>query len=234
MDFVKWLWPIAEKSFSLLVAVAAILIAGKWAWVRLDALRNSINLYPSPETLRRHRFFAVMRNAVATQIPNLPIQEEMRRLVFRDFLAIKFRVFKIRLGKWLDENVRSLDSMTPVELESSLMDVVTTAIKEYEEAALKEGIPEVVVAKFRDWHACCVASVVELIASTCHSDWHKNNTAKVAVVFDTLLVAFHRTLADARRTLYTLNGELDGVVYKGVVSQRRQLAGSVKRRCPYE
>lgn len=164
--------------------------------------------------LTRHPFFASMQHSVKYRIPHLDIAEPCRKLICRDLLKIKFTVFLRNIQDFLQHG--DLNSMSVEHFHESAVMVVSTSVVEYEQQMREAGIPEVVIDRFGHWHQNTLELIMGLIENASNSRFYRDNNARMVAILDWLQAAFQITLLDAEKTLTSLNGELDGIVYKGM------------------
>ena len=198
-----------------LIITAIVLYAGlRYLNMRLKRLEEK----PLP-CLERHHFFSVMERALKVTIPQMDIAEPGRALLARDFLRFKVESFSTKMLEFVRRP--SLNDFPPEAFSSQISEVLSQCIQDYEERARREGIPEIYLRKFGEWHKQTVDMTLAYIdvLSQCEAQYHQNYE-RLASVLSWLEVAFQWTFVDAEKTLASLNGELDGVVYKGITIQR--------------
>jgi hypothetical protein len=174
----------------------------------------------TPYGLKNHMFFPKMRYSLTMVIPNLPIKEPLRRAIFRDFLTIMYGVFLEGIENFVVAG--DVNQLSSEAFESSFSNLMVRCIQEYESKAKKAGIPVVVLERFSSWHESTINSMMAFISSVSVSPWHLDNYRRMVIILDYLIIAFHETLLDAERTLDKLNGELDTLVYNGILSSKMQ------------
>lgn len=168
-----------------------------------------------------HPFFGSMDLYLRTKVLTLQFPEKGREAIFKDFLKFKFEVFINNTQEWLMKNLKELNTMDSHTLKNSIMILVAESVREYEQKAKDNGIPDIVLHKFRKFHDPQVEQVRQAIDNICDCEWlmATNNIERVAFIFQTLERAFEWTLINAELTLSDINGDLDGLVYKGITVQ---------------
>lgn len=164
--------------------------------------------------LIRHPFFPAMRYAVKYRIPHLDIVEPCRKLIFRDLLRIKFTVFLDNVYAFTSR--QDLNEISVEHFHEAVLTAVSVSIAEYEQKMREAGIPDIVIDRFGRWHQNTVDLIMELIENASNSRFYRDNNSRMIAILDWLQAAFQITLLDAEKTLGSLNGELDGIIYKGV------------------
>ena len=190
----------------------------------LMAYKHKVNCqcqdrHKAPDLLS-HPYFGTMELYLKTKVLTLCLPEKGREAIFRDFLKYKFNVFITNVYTWLVKNVGHLDDMSSESLYNEMLILVASSISEYENMALSSGIPEIVLEKFRKFHSEHVDSVTTGVYNICQCEWIvASNTEKVGFILNSLMNTFDATLVDAEVVLCDINGELDGIVYKGIEVQ---------------
>lgn len=179
-----------------------------------------------PEDLVAHRLFGYMRLALVTRIPNLPITDPGRRLVFTDLLDIIFHVVSSKYLEWLRRNLRMIHDMRPDVLASEQLSLVGEIVEEYERQAENYGIPSVVLSRFRFWNGPRLEHLRAEITLVCESEWIDGSTERMGYLLSVVEQLMKATMFDAERTLTNLNGSLTGLTYKGVAVGPCDLRGA--------
>ena len=187
----------------------AVALMGAGLWKRRKKAKSE-----EAAPLLEHPFFGSMRFALAQKIPHLPITKPMRRAVFQDLLRIKLEVWLDRTRIWAsDVN----DEQTLQGFEAGVYHYLATTIRDYEAQILLDGIPPIALKLFREWHEPAVSHVLDFVREVCRCSFYETNQERAAVILTALDMALCWTLVDAGRALTSLNGQLDGVIYKGLI-----------------
>jgi hypothetical protein len=203
--------------FGSIVLVFGTIFMAMWLHSYWNRTNKAQHDHPKASDLLNHPFFGTMEFYMKTKVLGLSLPEKGREAIFRDFLKIKFHVFTTNVYSWLLKYQATLDSMTPEALHNEMLKLLAESVFEYEEQAFHSGIPQIVVDKFRQFHNPHVDSVVSGIYNICQCEWIiSTNTEKLGFILNSLTNAFDTTLVDAEVVLCDINGELDGIVYKGI------------------
>jgi hypothetical protein len=97
-----------------------------------------------------------------------------------------------------------------------MLESVNNIVRKYEQKALQDEIPQIVIDRFNEWHSERIKQTFEVINDVCYDDIYSTNTMKTKIIFDYILVIVNWTIADAKKTLINLNGELNKITYKGI------------------
>lgn len=170
----------------------------------------------SPEDLVAHRLFGYLRLARASMIPNLPIRDAGRRLVFTDLLDVKCRVVADLFQAWLKKHLPALESMHPDTLAYEQLNLIGEIVEAYEAEVRRMGMPPAVLEKFRYWHGPRIAHLRSEVTMVCESEWISDVPQRIGFILSVVEQVMKATVFDAEKTLNSLNGALTGHVYKGV------------------
>ena len=171
--------------------------------------------------LINHAFFRIVQRMINYEILHLEIKEPLRKAIFTDFLLFKFTVTQDKVKAFI--NNKDFADMPADAFHNHLYNLETEIIQDYEAMARKNGIPEVVINKFNRWHTDKADVIYQFINDICDgNDWYVSNTVKFYSFLNQMVSILDVILIDARKTLISLNGELDKVVYKGIVADRTQ------------
>ena len=166
-----------------------------------------------------HSFFRSVQKMMNYEIQHIEIKERLRRAIFRDFLLIIFTVYHDKIRSFVTSG--NMDQMSSELFHSKLHSLVTEIIQEYERIAIKEKIPDVVVAKFNKWHRDKTEVMYRFVDDVCEADdWYVSNSVKFYSFLNQMTSILDLTLIDSRKTLIHLNGELDKIEYKGIISEK--------------
>ena len=168
-----------------------------------------------PSDLKYHPFFAHMRRIIFSDIEELRIRDLGRRLLFRDLLLIKFKTILKHTELLLDAGVKDWDKD---KLYAKLCQSLDNARSEYQAESLRHGIPEVVVAKVDKVHLETMQTIYHHIEAACRAPIFDSTAERLyaclSVLDSNICVGM---VVGATNTLSSLNGELSGVEYRGIL-----------------
>lgn len=169
------------------------------------------------EDLRLHPLWLYIDTSLLTTLRNLPVKEPGRKLVAQDFLQIKFKAVRDALRPIaLQDDLRDLSG---TELAGQIITALNKAIVAYEDEAAATRIPSLFLQRFQALHSPEVIRLQEHIEYLAVSDWLPDNFVKMAVILQEVQSVLRRTVLDCERTLGTINGQLNGYVYRGITIQ---------------
>lgn len=170
--------------------------------------------------LLKHSFFRSIQKMINYEIHHLDIKERLRRAVFRDFLLIVFTIIHDNIRIFISSG--DMDKMSSEEFHDKLFQLVDKFVQDYERTAKNQGIPDVIIEKFNIWNKDQVEMIYKFINDICEADdWYTTNSIKFYSFLNQMTSILDITLIHARKTLISLNGELDRVVYNGIRSSNK-------------
>ena len=135
-----------------------------------------------------------------------------RTEIFKDMLRTKYT-------KWHDSTKQlmmceCLPKLTSTELHTKVISSIMLFVDDYEKSWKDEGIPEIVISRFKEWHEQHTTILVSAISSICVGQCFNTNEEKLNAVLEIHKALIILTVLDAENTLGNLNGELSGLKYK--------------------
>lgn len=181
---------------SLIGAVTTLttFILGRWT-----VKRNEYDL-------TKHPLFERLRYMREIMVPRLDVGHEKKTECTRKFLTIKLETFERGMKAW---------AANPEPMMSGdVVGVITSLVREYEDRATRDGVPEVFVQRFADHHMQVVESTIDALSSIADSGMYSQKE-KQAAALDILLYAFTLTIYSAEEAIGSLNGQLEKALEKG-------------------
>ena len=179
--------------------------------IRTDMIDNHNN--DSIKSLLQHPFFCNIDNIIFLKIPNIDLGDAGRTRIFQDILSIQFKI----ILKNLREAIQT-ESITEDNFLDKNLEILRNSIAEYEKEWVNYGIPEIVIKKYKDWIFDRYEHIFNSLQSISkNSKIFDTLCLKQYVVLDNYASVLYMTTLDAEDVLSTLNGELTGVEYKGIV-----------------
>ncbi len=147
------------------------------------------------------------------KIDSLEMAEYGRTKIFRDLLHHKFDAYDRKLTTI--ENSDGFAKLSRRELFSSFVTYMHDIVDDYEINAKADGIPSVVIAKYKQWHSKSLDFTLKSAELITQSPIYNTNEDIMSAIYLLNISLLELTIAEAEKTLSDLNGELTGVVYKG-------------------
>lgn len=155
--------------------------------------------------LNMHPFWSRMNYYINSKMPNMHFKNELRRKLMIKAMTIKFEVAVNQLRNFV--NRKDFDDIAAVCL-------INNIILEYKTKWRAEGIPEIFIYKFHNYHNKKVASIVDYLEFICTSNFYENDIDKKVAILDGMLHVFQWTVIDLERADAAMNGTLDGELAK--------------------
>lgn len=183
----EWIFKLAEK-------LIEFLIKRKWRVV-------------SPTN---HRFFSEASRLRKYVIPYMKLEhngkyDEGRTMIFRDMLDIKFRIWSEYILKVVSQKHCKKDD---------ILNAIDKLVDDYNKERIVSDIPKIVASKFNEWHKEHAKILIQAIHDVCDSKNFNSEKEKLNAILYMHLNLLSITRVDAEKTLWSLNGEISGLVYK--------------------
>jgi hypothetical protein len=148
------------------------------------------------------------------KIQNIYLRDLGRREIFRDIIQIRYQIMKKHIVA-LDTNVTN--DLSSAATYSMVTQCLHDWIEESEYSAIQRGIPQPVVEKYRKWSSKNTEFALKAIEMVCFSTAYGDNEKRMDAIYSLFTAMLELTIAEAERSLNELNGELNGIEYKGHV-----------------
>ena len=147
------------------------------------------------------------------KIDSLEMSEYGRTKIFRDLLHYKFESFDECL---IDiEEMDGFETLGRRELYTAVVKRMHDIVEDYETKAKAEGIPSIVIAKYKQWHSSSLDYTLKSAELITQSPIYKTNYDIMNAIYLLNISLLELTIAEAEKILSDLNGELTGLNYKG-------------------
>jgi hypothetical protein len=209
----------ASHGWVALILSIVAMFAYKWfsAWLDLWLIRKKAkkeNAIKNDTDIKFHPFFANTQYHLMVEIPNLEIMPDMpiRQKVFKDLIYIKM---KTMYDICKDFSELNMEEWRKEEWVNNAKIYINKMVVEYELRARQEGIPDIVIQKYKNWSLHEIDLIYEYVGMLGGSALYTNNRERTNTFLLIMNLMLVTTLGDAERTLDELNGELTGKEYKG-------------------
>ena len=151
------------------------------------------------------------------------LENKGKEVVFKEILVNHMDIYQKHL-KLLCESLdlnRIKDSnelySKSVELVGNILtDLRTFYLKDNKFTSEEIKVLSIVMSKYNQWNYDREREIINRIQEVCGSAFYPDLYSKAVTVFDTFLFAMNDTVADANKTLNSINGDLKGLKFKGV------------------
>lgn len=158
-----------------------------------------------------HPIFNDIRYYRDVKVPACHIGGPVRTIVFRDCLKIYYEVCLQVIEEITEKEITNSNFLTINR------EIVTDFLLRLKEALRNNEIPEKVIEKFCDWCGKRNEHLLNVISDIDSSSIIDLVVEKEYMVLSTIREIAYFVLLDAEKTLKTLNGELSGTKYKGLI-----------------
>lgn len=213
--FIQWLKPSGVS-----VGKVKVLFGRKNKTEEVEKEEETVQVECSDSrlTLLNHKYFKLMETAQTSGALLLANQSDnpVKNAINMAFLVnCKFKVFADGILDFVKEQEKS-NGATLYKI-SGLIGELTNKYEHMSETLtifLPDGrnivgVPECYMIKFNNWHSehvnVCLDGINETLSDKIYDDWYD----QLRSILDYLHIAFKLTLIDAKRTLNSLNGDLD-------------------------
>lgn len=162
------------------------------------------------------------------RLKKLDIVCDKRRLIFVDFTMIRIDSFLEMLELFENQDIKN---MTNQELFYFIKESVIKYTDRTNNESLSAGIPSVVCDIIRKEEKDEQEVLSNVIKNICFSEYlYKTNREKILVICDFFCTILDSTIVNLRRSLDVLNGQLDGIIYRGIACDNCSLKSCNKYR----
>lgn len=161
------------------------------------------------EISKRHLLY--IKNFTAQ---NTSIYCQKRKQIFIDFVSSRIDFF-IKAIELMDGD--NADNYSGEELDFKIRAIIWGAIFESNKELLEKQMPQNIVEKISSIETDEIKMLDRLISQVCLSRHiYRSNKEKIMVILDFLCVIGDAVMTSAEITVDKLNGEITGIVYKGL------------------
>ena len=150
--------------------------------------------------LFRHPLFGRLKYLREIVVPRLDVGHPRKTSCTRLFLSIKLETFETGMRAWISDP----DQMRAGDIAGH----ITNLVREYEDRAIRSGVPRVFVERFADHHMPVVSATVQSLERIADSGLYSDAERQAAALY-ILLYAFELTIASAEAAIGSLNGQLE-------------------------
>lgn len=196
------------------LVIIFILLKGKSTTIFSSSGGDPVSIEHQKEMeLRTHDFFNNIEFKINIDLPLETFSENKNRnIMYQDLMVYLFLAYHRNMRNFVN-TISS--SWTTEEWSRHLNNTHYAILQEFNEECIRNGIPEIAVNIFMAWYHPYVTRIYQYISNI--SKISKVNAISKTNVFLLVLELILATLtADAQRETI-LNGQLDGLEYKGLV-----------------
>lgn len=194
------------------------------------ALANSqVTAVEITTPLAQHSFHSNIKEYAREIESSFVVPDEAKNLIYHDLLLNKYEYWTEPVMEFAVETDECFSNCKKNCMECNLLYVramemfrkgmtYETYYRDGHYTLEEQQVLEIVMGKFKQWHADRVERFKNKIQSVClDSNYYRNCNVKGAVLLDSLDDALFDTIKDAKLTIKELNGELTGLNFRGKV-----------------
>lgn len=152
------------------------------------------------------------------------LENKGKEAVFKEILINHMDIYKKHMTI-LCNNISANKSIDPNTLRCESVDTVNNIIYDlrtfYKNNPLynsdENKILDIVMGKYNRWDCDREFEIITRIQEICGSPFYPDIYTKTVTILDSFLFAMNNTISDANKTLNDINGDLRGLVFRGVV-----------------
>ena len=171
--------------------------------------------------LKSHPIFSradLNKNIVLTYFS---LENKGKETVFKDILVNHMDIYKnhtLKLCSEIDKINDSNDLYTAsVDIMNDIIYNLRTFYKNNDSyTKIEKDVLDIVIAKYNNWDYDRELEVIARIQEICGSTFYPDIKTKAVTILDTFFFAMNDTVSAANKTLNSINGDLKGLIFKGV------------------
>lgn len=194
LNYVKKFWPI---------------------WSQRDRERISKIEYSLQQELANHQFFTNIMYKIHNEIQTLDFNSNktpVRQKMFRKLIEIRLQTIHELANKLISAE---LEKMSSAQWANYVVNITSESDAEFEEHALRSGIPPIVIKKFLVWQRRTDEIFASYVKDLAVSTVYTTNTVRTNTLLYILNLKIITTVGDAERSLIELNGDISGLPFNG-------------------
>lgn len=156
-------------------------------------------------------------------VDNFEFRNKGKEIIFKDILEHHLNIYNDILSEFakeidkdynIDQNElanRAYNVVSDIREAVSGYYITDSSYNNKEKKAL-----DIVIEKYNNWNFNRDKNMVEMISHVCGSSFYNTTYTKAVTILDLFLFSMAEMIEDANKTLNSLNGDLKGLVFKGV------------------
>lgn len=162
-----------------------------------------------------HDIFGYIDYWMFSRIPILKFKTEYRTAILRKYLTIYLHSYKEKIYEFISDG--KYKDMKQACLKKSLLTLINDIIFDYENEAMKSGLPMILINKMKTKNQEKISLTIDLIEGICDSRFYSspNNLLKIYSVLNIILSILEHIISNAEMVCNSINGDLKGLTYNG-------------------
>lgn len=166
-------------------------------------------------------------NFLHYMLSNVDIKCEKRKAIFVDYVRSRIE----NIIKAIEEiKEKQVNNLKDDELYYFIVDIIWKALQDSDRELLLSGAPKKVLDKYKEVEEDEVRMLDKLIVEVCSCKAvYKNNEQRVTMILNFLSIIADTVILNGEKTIDKLNGQLDGIIYKGISCDNCSVEGCKHR-----
>lgn len=151
------------------------------------------------------------------------LENKGKEVVFKDILCKHMDIFNKHAKELCDKfNAKNIDDSDTLYAESvKVLDGILNDLRNFyvnddRYYQQEKYVLDIVMGKYNQWNQDRQKEMETRMFEICNSAFYPNLSNKMVAILDSFMFAMNDTVADANKTLNSINGDLKGLVFKGV------------------
>lgn len=191
------------------------------AWF-LGKRNNQHEKTDAPKLANHHIFtrLEMLKNHIDV---NFTLPNKGKEVLFKDMLLNNLSIWKLNLTELalkLDDMSENVDLVT---FQNTILNHFEKGLNDFSNYYKTQGYTydeqvslDLVMAKFNRWNYPRINCFRDTLMIVCNSQFYLDYRIKSAVIMDMYISLFVDTMSDAESTIGEINGDLRGMVFKGI------------------
>lgn len=151
------------------------------------------------------------------------LENKGKEILFKEILINHMDIYKKHMVTLCD-NISISDPVDSNKLHCESVDAINNIICDLRTFyknnanynAEENKVLDIVMGKYNKWNRDREFEIITRIQEICGSPFYPDIYTKTVTILDTFLFAMNSTVSDASKTLDSINGDLKGLVFRGV------------------
>lgn len=174
--------------------------------------------------LSSHPIFSKVEFNKNVILSHFRLENKGKEVVFKEILVKHMDVYKdhasVLCGKLENEDIKDANELynsSVIALGDIITDLRQFYVSDHRFTDEEKKVLDIVMSKYNHWNYDREREILSRIQEVCGSAFYPDVYTKAVTVLDTFLFAMNDTVADANKTLNSINGDLKGLKFRGVV-----------------
>ncbi len=184
-------------------------------WTQRDIDRIKKLEFSLQQELASHQFFTNIMYKINNEIQTLDFNSNktpVRQKMFRRLVEIRLQTIHEMAHKII---ASEMEELTASQWANFVIHTISDYDLEFEERALKAGIPPIFIKKFLVWQRRTDEIFASYVKDLAVSTVYNTNMARTNTLLYLLNLKMTTSVGDAERALIELNGDISGLPFNG-------------------